>query len=161
MISFHSIKSNALASIPYANAKGDIENIIYVEDTKELYVDHNNTRTKYSGDIEIVESLPVAPLDKLYLIKESGALFIHKVVDDAIKWIQLNKLESIKTIAINKIDFDDEPLYLMLEASTSPNFSNLLVSINTKTTSSDRNRIKAFDGLIYENFPASGLRIII
>lgn len=63
-----------LGDVPIKNGQ-----IILCADSEKLYIDHGTTRVSTSDVVQVEnqEALPLAPLDKLYITKDTGDIFFY------------------------------------------------------------------------------------
>ena len=63
-----------LGDVPVKNGQ-----IILCTDSEKLYIDHGTTRVSTSDVVQVdnQEALPLAPLDKLYITKDTGDIFFY------------------------------------------------------------------------------------
>lgn len=116
-----------LGDVPIKNGQ-----IILCTDSEKLYIDHGTTRVSTSDVVQVdnQEALPLAPLDKLYITKDTGDIFFY--INGA--WEKINQSDISVGAGLSGNGSSSSPLQLDIKNYSSTDNINLTSSNQVNVT---------------------------
>ena len=139
-----------LGDVPVKNGQ-----IILCTDSEKLYIDHGTTRVSTSDVIQVEnqEALPLAPLDKLYITKDTGDIFFY--INGA--WEKINQSDISVGAGLSGNGSSSSPFQLDIKNYSSTDNINLTSSNQVNVTGTNRISLLSNDNQSSIEISATGI----
>lgn len=139
-----------LGDVPVKNGQ-----IILCTDSEQLYIDHGTTRVSTSDVIQVEnqEALPLAPLDKLYITKDTGDIFFY--INGA--WEKINQSDISVGAGLSGNGSSSSPLQLDIKNYSSTDNINLTSSNQVNITGTNSISLLSNDNQSSIEISATGI----
>lgn len=139
-----------LGDVPVKNGQ-----IILCTDSEKLYIDHETTRVSTSDVIQVdnQEALPLAPLDKLYITKDTGDIFFY--INGA--WEKINQSDISVGAGLSGNGSSSSPLQLDIKNYSSTDNINLTSSNQVNITGTNSISLLSNDNQSSIEISATGI----
>lgn len=139
-----------LGDVPIKNGQ-----IILCTDSEKLYIDHGTTRVSTSDVVQVdnQEALPLAPLDKLYITKDTGDIFFY--INGA--WEKINQSDISVGAGLSGNGSSSSPLQLDIKNYSSTDNINLTSSNQVNVTGTNSISLLSNDNQSSIKISATGI----
>lgn len=139
-----------LGDVPVKNGQ-----IILCTDSEKLYIDHGTTRVSTSDVVQVdnQEALPLAPLDKLYITKDTGDIFFY--INGA--WEKINQSDISVGAGLSGNGSSSSPLQLDIKNYSSTDNINLTSSNQVNVTGTNSISLLSNDNQSSIEISATGI----
>lgn len=129
--------------------------IILCTDSEKLYIDHGTTRVSTSDVVQVdnQEALPLAPLDKLYITKDTGDIFFY--INGA--WEKINQSDISVGAGLSGNGSSSSPLQLDIKNYSSTDNINLTSSNQVNVTGTNSISLLSNDNQSSIKISATGI----